>query len=121
MPGYPHADVHDVAHPPARRSNRLGDLVPRRFPEILAGKEPKPITEGSGRFRLAEWLTRPDNPLTARVMVNRIWQHHFGDGIVATPSNSGKLGGRPSHPELLDYLADQFVNRDGRSKPCTAS
>jgi hypothetical protein len=91
------------------RYDRLGDVVPRRFPEILAGDRQSPITSGSGRLQLAEWLTRKDHPLTARVMVNRIWQYHFGEGIVRTPSNFGKLGERPSHPELLDYLADQFV------------
>ena len=64
----------------------------------------------SGRRRaLAEWITSPENPLTARVMVNRIWQHHFGRGIVATPSNFGKMGTLPTHPELLDYLAIKFV------------
>jgi hypothetical protein len=91
------------------RYDRLGDVVPRRFPEILAGDRQSPITGGSGRLQLAEWLTRKDHSLTARVMVNRIWQYHFGEGIVRTPSNFGKLGERPSHPELFDYLADQFV------------
>ena len=109
VPGSPHAGVHDVRIHLRGRYDRLGDPAPRRFPEILAGKDQKPIASGSGRLELAEWLTRPDNPLTARVMVNRIWQHHFGEGIVATPSNFGKLGARPSDPELLDYLADQFV------------
>jgi len=61
------------------------------------------------RHGFAEWVASPENPLTARVMVNRIWQHHFGEGIVRTPSNFGKLGGQPSHPELLDWLALQFV------------
>jgi hypothetical protein len=109
VPGSPHAGVHDVRIHHRGRYDRLGDMVSRRFPEILAGDKQNPITSGSGRLQLAEWLTRPDHPLTARVMVNRIWQYHFGEGIVRTPSNFGKLGERPSHPELLDYLADQFV------------
>jgi hypothetical protein len=107
--GSPHAGVHDVRIHVRGRYDRLGELVPRRFPEILAGAEQKPITSGSGRLQLAEWLTQPENPLTARVMVNRIWQYHFGQGLVRTPSNFGKLGERPTHPELLDYLAREFV------------
>ncbi|MEE9240050.1 MAG: DUF1549 and DUF1553 domain-containing protein, partial [bacterium] len=63
------------------------------------------------RRRFAEWIASPENPLTARIMVNRLWQHHFGEGIVRTPSNFGKVGGRPSHPELLDWLAGEFVER----------
>lgn len=87
----------------------LGKTVPRGFPHILAGDVRKPITEGSGRLQLAQWITNPENPLTARVMVNRIWQHHFGEGIVRTPNNFGARGIPPTHPELLDYLASQFV------------
>jgi hypothetical protein len=68
----------------------------------------------SGRLELANWLTDPQNPLTARVMVNRIWQHHFGEGLVRTPDNFGRLGERPTHPELLDWLACEFV-REGWS------
>jgi hypothetical protein len=65
----------------------------------------------SGRRRaLAEWIASEDNPLTARVMVNRLWQHHFGRGIVSTPSNFGKMGSRPANPELLDWLATEFIN-----------
>src|SRR5258708_5550564 len=67
------------------------------------------MTEGSGRVELAKWVGSADNPLTASVMVNRLWQHHFGEGIVRTPNNYGKLGTPPTHPELLDYLATQFM------------
>ncbi len=109
VPGSPHAGVHDVRVHIRGRYDRLGELVPRHFPVVLAGEKQAPITQGSGRLQLAEWLARPDNPLTARVMVNRLWQGHFGQGIVRTPSNFGKLGERPTHPELLDWLADQFV------------
>jgi hypothetical protein len=88
---------------------KLGKAVPRGFPRILAGEHPVRITEGSGRLQLADWLTRADNPLAARVMVNRIWQHHFGEGLVRTPNDFGERGERPTHPELLDYLATRFV------------
>ncbi|HZW31081.1 MAG TPA: PSD1 and planctomycete cytochrome C domain-containing protein [Isosphaeraceae bacterium] len=86
-----------------------GRRVPRHFPAVLAGPEPPRITKGSGRLELARWIARPDNPLTARVMVNRIWQHHFGAGLVRTPSNFGRKGEPPTHPELLDWLALRFV------------
>jgi hypothetical protein len=87
----------------------LGDLAPRRWLAILSPDEPQPFTDGSGRLQLAEAIASADNPLTARVMVNRVWQHHFGSGIVTSPSNYGRLGERPTHPELLDYLAATFV------------
>jgi mono/diheme cytochrome c family protein len=89
--------------------NNRGDVAPRHFVSILCQGDPKPFTKGSGRMELAEAIVDPKNPLTARVMVNRIWLHHFGQGIVDTPSNYGQMGGRPSHPELLDYLAARFV------------
>ena len=110
MPGSVYAGIHD-AHILIRGSYaRLGEIVPRHFPSILTrpGQQP-PVLHGSGRLELARWIASPDNPTTARVMVNRIWQHHFGQGLVRTPDNFGKLGQPPTHPELLDYLADQFV------------
>jgi len=86
-----------------------GDLVEKRFPAILAGENQPPITAGSGRLELANWLADPANPLPARVMANRIWQGHFGQGLVRTPNNFGLAGERPSHPALLDWLASRFI------------
>jgi hypothetical protein len=108
-PQSPQAGVHDVRVHIRGRYDRLGKLVPRRFPRILAGENQTPITQGSGRMELARWIASPANPLTARVMVNRIWQHHFGEGIVRTPGNMGQLGARPTHPKLLDFLAHRFI------------
>ncbi|MBL8232116.1 MAG: DUF1553 domain-containing protein [Bryobacterales bacterium] len=87
-----------------------GDRVPKRFPKIIAGAHAIEIQQGSGRREMAEWLADKRNPLTARVMVNRIWQWHFGEGLVRTPNNFGKLGAVPTHPELLDWLARQFMD-----------
>jgi hypothetical protein len=84
-----------------------GDIVPKRFPVIFG--EHTAITNGSGRKELSTWLTQPNHPLTSRVAVNRIWQWHFGEGLVRTANNFGAAGERPTHPELLDYLARQFV------------
>ena len=91
--------------------DKLGDEVPRGFLEVLGGGKLPNGTSGSGRLELAEWLTRPENPLTARVMVNRLWQYHFGQGLVKTPNDFGARGQPPTHPELLDYLATQFIER----------
>lgn len=110
VPGSPHEGVHDVKVHVRGSYSRLGDLVPRHFPVVLAGDSQPKIERGSGRLELANWLTSRDHPLTARVMANRIWQQHFGTGIVRTPSNFGKLGERPTHPELLDHLAILFIN-----------
>ena len=81
----------------------------RGFPAILSKPDARPFEQGSGRLELARAIADPDNPLTARVFVNRVWQHHFGRGIVGTPSNFGLLGERPTHPELLDHLASRFI------------
>ncbi len=98
--------------------DRKGEHIAPGFLTVLEGPEPAEIApvpnapDSTGRrLTLARWLTRPDHPLTSRVMVNRIWQYHFGKGLVATPSDFGRLGEPPSHPALLDWLATEFVTR----------
>ncbi len=103
--GKPHNSVVQRRGDP----ERPGDEVPRRFPEILGGQPVPSSLAESGRRQLAEWIVSPSNPLTARVIVNRIWQHHFGRGLVRTPNDFGFRGSPPTHPELLDYLASQFM------------
>ncbi|MBI1831640.1 MAG: PSD1 domain-containing protein [Planctomycetes bacterium] len=91
-----------------------GPIAPRQFLSILSGDKPKSFTDGSGRLQLARAIADRNNPLTARVLVNRLWLHHFGAGLVATPSDFGLRSEPPSHPELLDYLAWRFM-QDGWS------
>ncbi len=100
---------HGVAVHLRGEPGQSGELVPRGFIKVLGGSSLPEDLPGSGRLELAQWLTRPDNPLTARVMVNRIWQYHFGVGLVKTPNDFGVRGIPPTHPELLDYLATRFI------------
>ena len=93
-----------------------GDKVDAGFPQCVARtSEPAKVSYVGGssgrRKALAEWIASAENPLTARVIVNRVWQHHFGEGLVWTPSDFGINGDRPTHPELLDFLATQFVEQ----------
>jgi hypothetical protein len=89
--------------------NNRGPQVPRQFLEVIAGPARKPFADGSGRLEMARAIADPKNPLTARVMVNRVWGHLFGQGIVRTPSDFGVRSDPPTHPELLDWLAARFV------------
>jgi uncharacterized protein DUF1553/uncharacterized protein DUF1549/cytochrome c len=115
--------VEDAAEPVAlpihvrgSHLNLSGEPVPRGFPAVLTARVPaaEVPAESSGRLELARWLTEPEHPLTARVIANRVWQGHFGQGIVRTPSNFGLRGTPPTHPELLDWLARTLI-RDGWS------
>lgn len=95
-------------------SSKPGKMEPRHFLTAISGDAPMPIKQGSGRLELAERINDLENPLTRRVIVNRIWHHLMGRGIVPTTDDFGVLGQRPSHPELLDHLAREFVS-DGQS------
>ena len=106
--------AHDVAIQRRGEPNRKGPVVPRRFLQVIDGPQAPPIPNGSGRLELAHWLTQSEHPLVPRVIVNRVWQWHFGRGLVATSDNFGVRGDAPSHPELLDWLTQQFVE-DGWS------
>ena len=111
-----YAYIHGMADSPRPGDSRihvrgnpydLGDTTPRRFLTVLGNGRPQPLNQGSGRLQLAEAIA--GHPLSARVMVNRIWQNHFGQGIVRTPGNFGRLGSPPTHPELLEYLTHRFI------------
>ncbi|MDP7051494.1 MAG: DUF1549 and DUF1553 domain-containing protein, partial [Verrucomicrobiota bacterium] len=91
------------------KPHQRGKPVPRQFLEVLDGKDREPFRNGSGRLELARAIASPKNPLTARVIVNRVWGWHFGQGFVATPSDFGLRSPPPSHPELLDWLATDFI------------
>lgn len=99
------------------RPSNLGEIAPRQFLQLLAGPERKPFEHGSGRLELAQAIIDPSNPLTARVAVNRVWMHHFGAGLVTTPSDFGVRSTPPSHPDLLDWLTRRFIEDGWRLKP----
>ncbi len=113
---YPYVmTIEDVAKPQTMHvyvrgdASNPGEEAPPEFPAILCQGEQKKFTQGSGRLELAEAVASDRNPLTARVIVNRVWMYHFGRPLVATPGNFGKMGEQPTHPELLDYLAARLI------------
>ena len=116
-PGAPGAAmvVKDIAKPRDSRvfirgdEHKPGPVVPRRFLEVLSSGKREPFRQGSGRLELARHIASPANPLTARTVVNRVWMHHFGEGLVNSPDDLGNMSEEPSHPELLDFLAARFV------------
>ena len=103
----PSVDQHVFLH---GDHHNQGDPVAKTFPVVLAGETQHPVEKGSGRLEFAKWLVNPENPMTSRVMVNRIWQWHFGEALVRTPNNWGKTGDIPVQKELLDFLAKKFVD-----------
>ena len=111
--GVSEGTVTDVAIHLRGNTERLGKVMPRAVPVVLsANKQPKFSEKSSGRLEMANWVASDANPLTSRVIVNRIWRWHFGQGIVASVDNFGLLGEKPSHPELLEWLAKYFTSHD---------
>ena len=108
------SDMRDASLEIRGNPNKLGPPVPRRFVSVLARSEgaTKAWDSGSGRLDLAHSITSDSKDLVARVIVNRVWRHHFGRGLVETPSDFGRQGERPTHPELLDDLAYRFMEHD---------
>lgn len=108
--------LEDIPDPPRarvfKRGNplRAGPEIPRHFVDCLVTGSPVALEKGSGRLDLAFALTRPEHPLLARVIVNRVWMHHFGEGLIRTPGDLGNRGEAPTHPALLDWLARDFIN-----------
>jgi len=101
---------HDVQVQKAGDPKKKGERVRRGFLKVLGGPQLADNHQGSGRLELAGWIADPENPLTARVMVNRIWHYHFGKGLVTSTSDFGLRGKTPTHPQLLDYLATYFID-----------
>ena len=114
MPGGLFPNIQDVPIHIRGSYTRLGPVIPRRLPAFFAGESQPPIKQGSGRLELARWIAAKENPLTVRVIVNRVWQWHFGEGLVRSPNNFGLVSEPPTHPALLDWLAARFVE-DGWS------
>jgi hypothetical protein len=108
--------VRDVAVLERGELDKPGPVVPRNVPEVLRRDAAAPSSTESGRRELAAWIASPENPLTARVWVNRVWLHLFGRGLVASPDNFGAGGDAPDHPELLDWLATEFVAQGWSTK-----
>ena len=109
---YAIVDAKTIADSPIQLKGdptKAGEVAPRHFLTVLGGQLIPKTDTTSGRLQLAQWITDGNNPLTARVMVNRIWLHHFGRGIVPTPNDFGRQGKPPSHPALLDWLALRFM------------
>ncbi|HTU93203.1 MAG TPA: DUF1553 domain-containing protein, partial [Gemmataceae bacterium] len=127
LPPQAHIWYEDSPQAPVTHLFRRGDpkratlAVSAGLPAVLVSSQPAPPTpmaHSTGRrLWLADWITQPDNPLTARVIVNRVWMYHFGKGLVSTPNDFGVMGARPSHPELLDWLAGWFTAQGWRLKP----